>query len=73
VASQQVQVRPQLVERSLGRSIVQSHMGDSGQVDVGPFELTDCGSKDLPLFAFDSLRRHLDDRVAHKTKLGRRV
>jgi hypothetical protein len=73
VALQEVQVRPQLVERSLGRSIVQSHVSDSGQVDVGPFELTDCGSNDLALFAFDSLRRHLDDRVAHKTKLGRRV
>ncbi len=66
-------VGAQLVERTLGCSIVDVHVGDRRQVDLGALELSDGGPQDLALLAYGSLRGELDDGVAHAPKLGGRV
>jgi hypothetical protein len=48
-------------------------VGDRGQVDVGPFELTDRGAQDLALLGDGSVRGQLDDGIPHDLNLGRGV
>jgi hypothetical protein len=73
VSPQSVEVRTQLADGALGGPVVQVDMGDRSQVDFRAFDLTDGCPKDPALFACSSVRRQLDDGVAHVSNLGGRV
>ena len=68
-----VEIHPQLAERSLRGTVVDVHIPNRGQIDVGTLELADCGPQDLASLAGGSVLGELDDGVAHVSKLGRAV
>ncbi len=65
-----VDIRAELSDCTLGRTVVELHVGHRGQVNLGAIELADCRPEDLPLLAGRPLFRELKDGVAHDSTLG---
>jgi hypothetical protein len=70
VAPQSVKVRAQLADDPLSGPIVQVHVCDRREVYLGAFDLADGCPKYLASFARGSVRRQLDDCVAHVFNVG---
>jgi len=73
VEAQALDLDSQLIEQPQRRRFVQVHIGNRGQVDLGPLELANGRPQDLTLLAWGPLRVELDDGAAHGLKLGRLV
>jgi hypothetical protein len=63
-------IRAELSDCTLGRTVVELHVGNRGQVDLGAIELADCRPEDLPLLVGRPLFGELKDGVAHDSTLG---
>ena len=70
MASNALDVDAQLVDGLPGAFVIQSHVRDSGDVDLSAIQLSDSGPQYLASFVSGPRFGELNDGVSHISKLG---